>query len=106
MPNLPRLAAWLRKWADRIDDSGAIKRAHVSFTFETEKGQVVREDGRGCPLYFIQSEYERAHEEADSNRPDPLLEDAKRFLDAVDRGEKLPPGWFLEAQAGREDDRG
>ena len=78
-----RLAAWLRKWADRIDDERAIKRAGVSFTFERGKGKAVRDDGKGCPLYFIQSEYERAHTEADSNQPDPKLEEAKRFLDAV-----------------------
>ncbi|MBN6054542.1 hypothetical protein JYK22_21550, partial [Nonomuraea sp. RK-328] len=105
MPNLPRLAAWLRKWADRVDDSGAIKRAHVSFTFERGKGQVVRDDGRGCPLYFVQSDYERAHSEADSNQPDPLLEEAKRFLDAVDSRGDLPPGWVLDRTTGRGEGR-
>ncbi|MFI7691755.1 hypothetical protein ACIBQ6_21990 [Nonomuraea sp. NPDC049655] len=83
MPEMPRLAAWLRKWADRLDDSGAIKRAHTSFTFETGKGKVLREDGKGCPLYFVQSDYERAHAEADSSQPDPKLEEARRFIDAV-----------------------
>lgn len=83
MPEMPRLAAWLRMWADRIDDNGAIKRAGVSFTFERGKGQVVRTDGKGCPLYFIQSDYERAHDEADSSQPDPHIGDA--FAEAIDQ---------------------
>lgn len=80
MPNLPRLAAWLRKWADRIDDDGAIKSVPTSFTLETGEGMRIREDGKGCPLWFIQSDYERAHTEADSNQPDPDMDEAARFL--------------------------
>ena len=44
-----RLAAFLRRLADRIDHAGAPKLMHWSFTFETGRGIVFREDRRGCP---------------------------------------------------------
>jgi hypothetical protein len=56
---------WLRIWADRIDDEHAPKMTHVSFTFEQGEGMVFHEDGRGCPLWYLDDDdYKRAHREA------------------------------------------
>lgn len=61
-----RLADWMRKWADRLDYQGAPKRTHLSFTFENRQGIKVRQDAKGCPLwYYGKADYERAHVEAD-----------------------------------------
>jgi hypothetical protein len=64
-----RLGAWLRKWADRLDDAGAPKRTPYSFTFESSAaGVMLRQDGRGCPLYYVgEADYARAHAEADTS---------------------------------------
>lgn len=60
-------ARWLRRLADRIDRPGAPKATHLSFTFEHRRGMVVREDGRGCRLWYCgDADYERAHADADS----------------------------------------
>lgn len=57
----------LRRVADRIDRPGAPKYLSMSFTFEDGIGTKVREDGKGCPLWALNSEdYERAHTESDS----------------------------------------
>lgn len=62
-----RLGAWLRKWADRLDDAGAVKRTPFSFTFESGPGVKLRQDGRGCPLHYVgETDYARAHAEADT----------------------------------------
>ncbi len=63
-----RLGAWLRKWADRIDDAGAPKRTAFSFTFESGPGGMkFRTDGAGCPLWYVgAADYRRAHTEADT----------------------------------------
>ena len=104
MPNLPRLAHWLRTWADRIDDRGAPKHTGFSFTFEAGEGIRWRDDGKGCPIYYYGAEdYKRAHSEADSH--DPIKQEVMELLDAVDSGGDLPPGWTLGGTAGR-DDRG
>ena len=61
------IAAFLRYLADRIDHGGAPKYTHWSFTFETRRGLVFRDDGKGCPgAYLGDAAYERAHSEADS----------------------------------------
>lgn len=62
------LGAWLRKWADRLDDAGAPKRTPFSFTFEHDTGGVrLRQDRRGCPLHYVgRRDYDRAHSEADT----------------------------------------
>jgi hypothetical protein len=60
-------AGWLRRVADRIDHAGAPKLMHWSFTFETGRGIVFRDDGRGCPLAYLgDAGYSRAHDEADT----------------------------------------
>jgi hypothetical protein len=61
------LAGFLRRLADRIDHAGAPKLTHWSFTFETRRGIVFREDGKGCPLAYLgNADYSRAHDEADT----------------------------------------
>jgi hypothetical protein len=61
-----RLAALLRRLADRIDHAGAPKLMHWSFTFESGRGIVFRNDGKGCPLAYLgDADHERAHSEAD-----------------------------------------
>lgn len=63
-----RLGALLRRYADRIDHEHAPRYASpYSFTFERKRGIVLRDDGRGCPLAYLDGgDYERAHTEADS----------------------------------------
>ena len=62
-----RLAGMLRRFADRIDHAGAPKLTHWSFTIESRRGIVFREDGKGCPLAYLgDAAYERAHDEADA----------------------------------------
>ena len=61
-----RLARRLRFLADRIDYAGAPKRIGWTFTFERGEGIVFRQDERGCPVWYLgDSDYERAHGEAD-----------------------------------------
>jgi hypothetical protein len=69
-----RLAAWFRKWADRLDNEGAPKRTSWSFTFEEGWGAVFNQAGRGCPLYYFgQDDYERAHaEQLAESKPDDI----------------------------------
>ena len=60
------IANWLRRLADRIDHAGAPKLIHWSFTFETGRGIMFRDDGKGCPLAYLgDADYSRAHAEAD-----------------------------------------
>ena len=62
-----RLAALLRKYADRIDDAGAPHALHWTFTFENREGIRFREDGRGCRLWYLgDADYDKAHDEADN----------------------------------------
>jgi hypothetical protein len=59
-----RIGWWLRRLADRIDHKHAPKGIHWSFTFEPYTGIEFNEDGRGCPLWYLDDEsYERAHTE-------------------------------------------
>ena len=61
-----RLAHWLRRVADRVDHAGAPKGIGWSFTFEQHRGIVFRDDGKGCPLWYLgDADYDRAHAEAD-----------------------------------------
>lgn len=61
------VGALLRTWADRIDYDGAVKRTGLSFTFEHRQGVRLRQDGRGCPVYYMgETDYQRAHDEADT----------------------------------------
>lgn len=60
-------ARFLRNWADRIDRNGAPKATTWSFTFEHMEGMRLRQDRRGCPLWYLgEKDYERAHTEADN----------------------------------------
>lgn len=62
-----RLARRLRFLADRIDHAGAPKTIGWRFTFEDHEGIRFRDDGRGCPLWYLgDADYERAHTEADT----------------------------------------
>lgn len=62
-----QLADWLRMWADRIDEtSGPRLMGPHSFTIEHLEGIRFRQDGRGCPLWYMNEEYDRAHDEADT----------------------------------------
>lgn len=67
------VAERLRRLADRIDYEGAPKCMSWSFTIEQREGIRFRQDGRGCPLWYLgNADYERAHDEADS-APSPLI---------------------------------
>lgn len=64
---LSGFAGALRRWADRISPETAPRAVGASFTFEHERGIVFREDGKGCPLWYLgDDDYERAHAEADT----------------------------------------
>jgi len=72
------LARWLRRWADRLDDAGAPKAIGWSFTFEHRRGIVFRDDGRGCPLWYLgDAERARAHTEADTEHAMLTVRDGK-----------------------------
>lgn len=62
------IAHWMRTWADRIDPHGAPRQmSQMTFTFEIHEGIVIRNDNRGCPLWYLGREsYERAFNEADT----------------------------------------
>lgn len=62
-----RLGWWLRMLGDRISpDTGPRWTGTLSFTIEEGRGLVVRKDGRGCPLWYMAEDYDRAHDEADA----------------------------------------
>ncbi len=64
---LSGLSGLLRRWADRVDPRGAPRAVGYSFTFEPKEGIRFRDDGRGCPLWYLgDDDYERAHTEADT----------------------------------------
>jgi hypothetical protein len=58
----------LRRIADRIDPDGAHGGIGWSFTFENREGIRFRDDGKGCPLWYLgEADAERAHTEADTD---------------------------------------
>jgi hypothetical protein len=62
-----RVGRRLRCYADRIDPAGAPRAIGWSFTYENRQGVVFRDDGRGCPLWYLGTDdHERAHAEADT----------------------------------------
>lgn len=64
---LAGFAGLLRRWADRLSYETAPRAIGWSFTFEDRVGIRFREDGRGCPLWYLgEDDHERAHEEADT----------------------------------------
>jgi hypothetical protein len=57
----------LRRLADRIDEAGAPRAMHWTFTFEDREGIRFREDGKGCRLWYMgDADFERAHSDADT----------------------------------------
>lgn len=60
------LGRWLRNLADDIDPDYAPRMTSWSFTFEPHLGIHMRQDGHGCPLWYIgHKDFDRAHTEAD-----------------------------------------
>lgn len=56
----------LRRIADRIDPANTPRCTGYSFTIEPGEGIRWRDDGRGCPLWYLsEADYQRAHDEAD-----------------------------------------
>lgn len=61
------LPGLLRRIADRLDPASEPRGMSYSFTFELGEGIRFRDDGRGCPLWYLgEDDYERAHTESDS----------------------------------------
>lgn len=60
---------WLRCRADRIDPLNAPRRlSGDTFTFEKGRGLVYRQDGRGCPIWYLgEDDYRKAFTESDSS---------------------------------------
>jgi hypothetical protein len=65
---LAGFAGLLRRWADRISYETAPHGIHWSFTFEDGVGVRFRDDGRGCPLWYL-SEADTAHVRVDWAKP-------------------------------------
>lgn len=60
----------LRRIADRLDPAGCPRSIGSSFTFELGEGIRWRDDGKGCPLWYLgEDDYARAHDEADNPGP-------------------------------------
>jgi hypothetical protein len=61
-----RLGWWLRMLGDRVSpDTGPRWMSPYSFTIEPHRGIVLRQDGRGCPLWYMTEDHDRAHDDAD-----------------------------------------
>lgn len=57
----------LRRIADRLDPHNAPRAIGHRFTFEHKEGIRFRDDGKGCPLWYLgDDDFERAHSEADT----------------------------------------
>lgn len=75
MPSFPtklraRIGWRLRCFADRVDPDNGPGGMSYSFTFELGEGIRFRDDGRGCPLWYLgAADYQRAHDEADKPAP-------------------------------------
>lgn len=70
MTTRARIGKFLRTHADRIDPDGAPRAIGHSFTYELHEGIRFRDDGKGCPLWYLgHADHERAHIEADSRAP-------------------------------------
>ena len=83
-----RLARRLRALADRIDYDNRVCVTGFTFTFERYEGMRLRDDGRGCPILYVASDYERAHAESDTHpfgidiEPASLPQTMKRLNDS------------------------
>jgi hypothetical protein len=61
------IGSWLRTLANRIDLAGAPRALHLSFTFERGEGIRIRQDGKGCRLWYLgENDYDKAHIESDT----------------------------------------
>lgn len=57
----------LHRLADRISPRHARRVLSISFTFEKGEGLRVRNDGKGCPLAYLNwDDYDRAYTESDT----------------------------------------
>lgn len=60
-----RLAFYCQVVAARISpETGPRSMGGVTFTFEDGLGMVIRTDHRGCPLWYMSEDYERAHDQS------------------------------------------
>lgn len=59
-----RVGGWLRKFADHISPDTGPRSTNMSFTFDERRGIVIHHDERGCRLWYMAEDYERAHGEA------------------------------------------
>lgn len=67
--------------------------AASGFTFEDGLGVVFRDDGRGCPVWYMAQDYDRAHDEAGDLQPRKTWVKTGRVDDA--RAEH--DGWVRDA---------
>ena len=79
---LQRFAWWLRMKADRISpDTGPRALGGYRFTIEGDRtiseGPNFRSDGRGCQLWYMAEDHDRAHDEADTEHIVVLWENLK-----------------------------
>lgn len=97
-PNyLSGFSGLLRRIADRIDYAGAPRAIGYTFTFEQGEGLRFREDGKGCPLWYLgDDDYERAHAEADKNGDDGPSEEVQEFIEQATH--KVPDRGHLEGK--------
>jgi hypothetical protein len=52
------------------------------FTFETGEGLRIREDGKGCRLWYLgEAEYDKAHDQADSAAEDARRAERRRLVE-------------------------
>lgn len=62
-----KIGWWLRCLADRIDYEHSFACATpYTFTIENKVGVVLREDGKGCPIWYYRPQRELVHKEADN----------------------------------------
>lgn len=103
------MRAWvgrlLRGVANRVDDAGAPKVTHLSFTFEPFEGIRFRDDRRGCPVAYLgESDFARAHDEAGPLGPQSeQAVDVSRVELAESTARAMNEGYDLGFGAGRAD---
>jgi hypothetical protein len=86
-----RIARRLRHTADRIDPTTGPRRmtAVSGFTYEPGLGIVFRDDGRGCPVWYMNQDYHRAHDEAGDIKPGTWIETWQPELAVTEYAERL-----------------
>lgn len=64
-----RIGWRLRRIADRIDPANTPLGLGYSYTMEGVNGIRFRDDGKGCPLWYLsEADAQRAYDEADNRR--------------------------------------